>query len=99
LEEAAATLGRRQWRRILTVTLPLIMPGVLSGGVIVVLFIMKELPITLVLSPAGYETLAVTIWSNASEGFFAKTALACLTLAVVGLPFAYLVARNSHRLN
>lgn len=99
LEEAAASLGRRQWRRTLFVVIPLIMPSVLAGALMVFLFTMKELPIALVLSPAGYPTLAQTIWASASEGFFTITAIACLILVAVGLPFAYLVSRNSRGLN
>jgi iron(III) transport system permease protein len=95
VEEAAQSLGRSQWRVIFSVTMPLVMPGVLAGGAMVFLLTMKELPATLILSPIGYRTLSSSIWSAASEAFFAKTAAAALLLVLVaGVPTAYLTLRG-----
>lgn len=95
VEEAAQSLGRSQWRVIFSVTVPLVMPGALAGGAMVFLLTMKELPATLILSPIGYRTLSSSIWSAASEAFFAKTAGAALLLVLVaGVPTAYLTLRG-----
>jgi iron(III) transport system permease protein len=95
VEEAAQSLGRSQWRVIFSVTVPLVMPGALAGGAMVFLLTMKELPATLILSPIGYRTLSSSIWSAASEAFFAKTAAAALLLVLVaGVPTAYLTLRG-----
>jgi len=86
------------------VTIPLVMPGAFAGGAMVFLLTMKELPATLILSPIGYRTLSTSIWSSASEAFFAKTAAAALLLILVaGVPTAYLTLRgygsSSEKLN
>ena len=95
VEEAAQSLGRSQWRVIFSVTVPLVMPGALAGGAMVFLLTMKELPATLILSPIGYRTLSASIWSAASEAFFAKPAAAALLLVLVaGVPTAYLTLRG-----
>jgi iron(III) transport system permease protein len=95
IEEAAQSLGRSQWRVIFSVTVPLVMPGALAGAAMVFLLTMKELPATLILSPIGYRTLSSSIWSAASEAFFAKTAAAALLLVVAaGVPTAYLTLRG-----
>lgn len=95
VEEAAQSLGRSQWGVIFSVTVPLVMPGALAGGTMVFLLTMKELPATLILSPIGYRTLSSSIWSAASEAFFAKTAGAALLLVLVaGVPTAYLTLRG-----
>jgi iron(III) transport system permease protein len=96
IEEAAQGLGRRPWRVLLTVTLPMVMPGVLAGGALVFLMTMKELPATLILSPIGFKTLATVIWDASTDAFFARTAAASLLLiALAGIPTAYMVLRDS----
>jgi iron(III) transport system permease protein len=65
------------------ITLPQILPGVASGGTLVFLTVMKELPVTLLLSPIGFETLATQVWSATSEAFFARAALPALALVAI----------------
>ncbi|MBA2278335.1 MAG: iron ABC transporter permease [Chloroflexia bacterium] len=87
LEEAARTLGRSSLGAIVAVTLPLARPGMLAGAALVFLTVMKELPITLLLSPIGFDTLATDIWSATGSGSFAEAAVPALTLiAISALP-------------
>lgn len=83
LEEAARSLGRRPLAATATVTLPLVRRGLLAGGALVFLTAMKELPATLVLRPPGTDTLAVRVWTGASEGLYAQAAPAALILVAV----------------
>ena len=95
LEEAARSLGRRPFRVLTTVTVPLVGPGVVAGASLVFLVALKELPATLLLSPAGFQTLATTIWSAASEAFFARAAAPSLLLILVAsVPTAWLLLRE-----
>ena len=95
LEEAARSLGRRPLRVLTTVTLPLVGPGILAGASLVFLVTLKELPATLLLSPTGFQTLATSIWTAASEAFFARAAAPSLLLIVVAsLPTAWLLLRE-----
>ena len=95
LEEAARSLGRRPLRVLATVTLPLVGPGILAGASLVFLVTIKELPATLLLSPTGFQTLATSIWTAASEAFFARAALPSLLLiAVASVPTAWLLLRE-----
>lgn len=98
IEEAARGLGRTQFRTLLTVTLPIAMPGVLVGAALVFLMTMKELPATLILSPIGFKTLATVIWDSSVDAFFARTAAASLLLILLaGIPTAYMVLREGTR--
>ncbi len=45
-----------------------------SRVALVFLSCMKELPITILLSPIGFETLALNVWSYSNEAMFAEAA-------------------------
>ena len=83
LDDAARSLGDTRWRAFRRVTLPLVAPGVLAGAALVFLTAMKELPATLLLRPAGYDTLATRVWTGAAEGFYRQAAPSGLLLLVV----------------
>ncbi len=95
LEEASRTLGRTSLQTLIQVTLPLILPGLLAGGSLVFLTSLKELPATLLLRPAGFDTLAVRVWVWAGEGFYQQAAPAALLLVIVSaLPLSFLLRRE-----
>lgn len=95
LEEAARTLGRTSLQTLTQVTLPLILPGLLAGGSLVFLTSLKELPATLLLRPAGFDTLAVRVWMWADEGFYLQAAPAALLLVLVSAwPLYFLLRRE-----
>lgn len=79
-EEAAATLGAGPWHRFVTIDVPIVAPGLLAAGGLVLLSTLKELPATLILAPIGFETLATLIWKAAEDGFFAEVGIASLVL-------------------
>ncbi|MFW6175056.1 MAG: ABC transporter permease, partial [Chloroflexota bacterium] len=98
MEEAALTLGRSRLNAFLTITLPLIWPGLAAGAVMVFLLTMKELPATLILSPLGMDTLATSIWSAVDQAFLARAAAPSLLLILVSAaPMTFLVLRERER--
>ena len=96
LEEAARTLGHRPLAVLWRVTLPLMAPGLTSAWALVFLTSMKELPATLLLRPAGFDTLPVRIWIPASQAVYTEAAPAALLLSLCALlPLALLLARRT----
>lgn len=99
VDDAARMLGAGSTRRFATVQLPLMLPGLLAGGGMVLLSAMKELPATLLLAPTGFDTLATRIWAANAEGFLAETGLTSLVLvALSGMLTWWLVLRRAERL-
>ncbi len=95
VEEAARGLGRSPLGAFTSVTLPAARPGIAAGASLVFLLTMKELPATLILSPAGFTTLATSVWSFTSEAFFARAAMPSLLLIILsGVPLALLMLRE-----
>jgi len=58
---------------------------------------MKEMPITLIARPFGWDTLAVRVFEMTSEGEWERAALPALAIVFVGLiPAALLTPRGEH---
>jgi iron(III) transport system permease protein len=99
LEDASLTLGASRIKTYINVIVKLSSPGFIYGGVLVFILCLKELPATLILSPIGFQTLATEIWSNASEAFFIKTALASIILVIIaGVPSYIFMSNDLKRL-
>ena len=93
LEEAARGLGRSSWQALREVTIPLIRPGMAAGWMLVFISSIKELAATLLLRPAGFDTLPVRIWIATIEVDFAGAAATSLILiATTALPL-FLIKR------
>jgi iron(III) transport system permease protein len=100
LDDAARTLGRGRLARLATIDLPLMAPGLAAGAGLVLLSAMKELPVTLLLAPAGFPTLATRIWSSTEDAFWADASIAALALvAVSGVLTWLLVVRRERELS
>ena len=85
LDEAGRSLGKSETQVMTKIILPMIMPGILSGGALVFINSLKELTTTLILRPAGFDTLAVRIWLEASEGFYEMAAPAALLIVLISI--------------
>lgn len=96
-DEAAALLGAGPRRRFVTVDLPLVLPGLLAAGGLVLLSTIKELPATLLLAPIGFETLATTIWGAATDGFYAEVGVTSLVLIALSAVLTWLLVLRGRR--
>ncbi|WP_432559846.1 ABC transporter permease [Granulicoccus sp. GXG6511] len=95
IEEAARSLGAGTGLVMRRVTLPLAMPGIAAGFVLVMLSAMKELPATLLLRPAGFETLATRLWLYTEDLSYAAAAPYALGLVLVAIFPAVMLVRVS----
>jgi spermidine/putrescine transport system permease protein len=62
LEEAARDLGANEWRTFWRVTFPLILPGIISGGLLAFTLSLDDFVITFFLSGVGTTTLPVFVY-------------------------------------
>ena len=85
LDDAARVLGADRARILADVHLPLLWPGILTGGLLVLVEVMKELPATALLRPLGGDTLAITVWDATKDSRFDAAALPALLIVLVGL--------------
>lgn len=100
LRDAAATLGAGRLRRLRTIDLPIMGPGILAGLGLVLLSVMKELPITLLVAPRGFPTLTTRIFQSFQDAFVGETGIMAVVLvALSSLLSWFLVIRRSDHLD
>jgi iron(III) transport system permease protein len=93
-EEVARSLGRRPVSVWVTVTLPLIAPGLGVAFLLVFISSCTELTATLLLRPTGINTLATQFWVYTSDfAYGAAAPYAALIVAISAVP-AYLLSRR-----
>lgn len=91
LDDAARSLGVSGIKMLQRVHIPILRSGLITGMLLVFVDVMKEMPITLMTRPFGWDTLAIQIFEMTSEGQWERAALPAVALVVVGLvPIALL---------
>ena len=98
LEEAARSLGYSRIQAFFRTLFPILLRGMLTATALVFLATMKELPLTLLLSPAGYETLALNVWSYTTEAMFAEAAPYALTILICSGVFVGILIRQEKQI-
>jgi len=105
LEAAARTLGAGPVDRFVTVTLPLMAPGILAGGVVAFAAGLGEFGAVITFAsniPGETQTLPLAIYAATQvpggEATAAKLSAVSFTLAVAGLLLSELIARRMRRL-
>ncbi len=97
IDEAARLMGLRGFELLGRVHLPILKGGILTGITVVFVDVMKEMPITLMTRPFGWDTLAVKIFELTSEGEWERAALPALSLILAGvLPIIFFMRQSNH---
>ncbi|AGU50907.1 putative iron ABC transporter, permease protein [Variovorax paradoxus B4] len=94
IEQASRLLGETSGGTLRRVHLPLLQPAIATGALLVFVDAMKELPATLLLRPANFDTLATWLYAEAARGTYEEGAIAALAIVAAGLLPVVLLARN-----
>lgn len=96
LEKAAISLGASPWTAFRMVTLPLLVPGLLTAGLFAFLTSFDELIIPLFLGGAQTQTLAVRIWNSVVmevEPTISAVSVFLIGLTIIVMLLAHLISR------
>jgi len=93
--EASQLMQRSALDDLWHVKLPLLWPAMLSAGLILAVEVIKELPLTLVLRPFDFDTLAVHTYNLASDERLAEAAFPALCIVIAGCIPVLLLQRLS----
>lgn len=94
IDEASMGLGLNGWSMLKRVHLPILKGGIFTAVTLVFVDVMKEMPITLMTRPFGWDTLAVRIFEMTSEGEWEQAALPAVALVLAGLIPIVLLTRQ-----
>src|SRR5699024_4474559 len=98
-EDVAASLGSGAWARFMRISLPLALPGVATGALLVGLDASKEFTTTLMLLPFNSQTLATGLWAttNGQSLDFSAAAPFAAVLVVLGSIPVFMIVRRTLR--
>jgi len=68
IEEAAKDLGANEWVTFKRITLPLLMPGIVSGALLAFTLSVDDFIISFFVTGKGWDTLPIYIWSALKRG-------------------------------
>lgn len=85
INEASRLLGAKSTRTLWKIDLPLIKISLISGILLVFVDVLKELPLTLILRPFNYQTLATKAFDMATNEMIAESANAALIIILTGI--------------
>lgn len=94
LDMAARTLGQSPAGVLWRVHAPIIRGSLLTASLLVFVDCMKELPATLLLRPFNFDTLATYVYQFAGDERLEESALAALSIVLVGLVPVILLSKS-----
>jgi len=97
MDGAARTLGHAPFSVLRRVHLPLLRGSLLTAAILVFVDCMKELPLTLLLRPFNFETLATNVHQLASAELLEQSARGALAIVAAGILPVIALSRTIRR--
>lgn len=85
VNEAARTLGSNSWKTFWKVDLPMVKKSIVAGILLTFVDVIKELPLTLILRPFNFHTLATKAFDMATNEQVPEAANASLIVILTGV--------------
>lgn len=93
--EASKLLGKGEWETFRLVDLPMLKPAIISGAIITFVDVLKELPLTLILRPFNYDTLATRVYTYAGDEMIHEASV--YSLLIIGVSIIALAVLTGMR--
>ena len=93
MDGAARSLGHGPFATLRRVHLPLVRSSLLTAAMLVFVDCMKELPMTVILQPFNFQTLATFVHQYASDEQLGEASLAALAIVAAGIVPVVLLSR------
>lgn len=90
--EASKLLGRGEWYTFKHVDFPMLKTAILSASILVFVDVLKELPLTLILRPFNFDTLATRVYTYAGDEMIHEASV--YSLIIIGISIIALMMLN-----
>ncbi len=97
LDEASVSLGVGGFKMVRRIHLPLLGSSLFTAAILVFIDVIKEMPLTLMTRPIGWDTLAVKIYEFTSEGDWQRASIPAILLSLAGLIPVAILSRQLRR--
>ena len=94
LDDASRTLGIGPWRTLWRINLPLLHGPLLAAVLLAFIDLLKELPITLLLRPHNFSTLATRAWDLQEQSRLPEACLPAVVIILLGTTGALWLHRS-----
>ncbi|GAB6188956.1 iron ABC transporter permease [Marinitoga arctica] len=93
--EASRSLGKTFFKTFINIDIPMIKPAIFSAFIFVFIEIIKELPLTLILRPFNFDTLATKVFEYANDEMIHEASVASLTIIIIIFVFIMILKKLS----
>lgn len=83
--EASKSLGHGEWQTFRQIDLPILKPAILSAAILAFVDVLKELPLTLILRPFNFDTLATRVFTYAGDEMIQEASVYSLMIIAVSI--------------
>ncbi len=91
MEEGSRTLGAGEFLTLVRVTVPLVLPGVVAGAVMVFISAMQDVAITLMIAPPDWYPTSVHVFKEIEDGrIYDASAYGILLFLLIVIPYGLL---------
>ena len=95
INHASRVLSARSTTSLFKINLPILRKPLLIAALIVFIDVAKELPLTLILRPFNFDTLATYTYDLISQAQFFKSSLPSLLIIAISFPAIYFINRTT----
>ena len=99
LEEASRVCGASPSRTLRRIVVPLLIPGMVSGWILMATMFVRELTLSVVLSRPGTEVLAVQILRFAEDGLWGRLSALGIIMIIISSAMVLLASLVGRRLS
>ena len=94
LDLAARSLGQNRWKIFKKIHIPFIDKSIFTAFMLIFVELLKEMPITLLIRPFNWDTLAVKIFEFTSEGEWERASVPAILLVSLGVSVVLIMNRR-----